>query len=160
MQNIVICSRRCPVNTLFMLIHPVLQMGPPIIVGFIKFRLSEKHTKFKKYSSWFWQSADLLSKRQNHEKAFANYVCFSKSWKKYPRYHKIWNQTCAENFSCLSWQTKKDLFIKQAWKGFRPISTRWGFYGIFWKFLVFFRFFFGNKIKSNKNFKFSELKQF
>ena len=37
----------------------------------IKFRLSEKHTKFEKNLHYgFDKSADLLSKRQNHEEDF------------------------------------------------------------------------------------------
>ena len=42
---------------------------------------------------------------------------------------------------------------KQARKGFRPISARWGFYGIFWDFLKFWGFwgdFFFFEIKNNQ----------
>ena len=48
---------------------------------YVKFGLSEKHTKFEKnLPHGFDKSADLLSKRQNHEEDFfSNYVCFSKS---------------------------------------------------------------------------------
>ena len=47
----------------------------------VKFRFSEKHTKIWKINPYgFDKSADLLSKRQNHEgDFFSNYVCFSKS---------------------------------------------------------------------------------
>ena len=60
----------------------------------IKFGLSEKKTKFeKKLPCGFDKSADLLSKRQNHEEDCFKYVCFSKS----PNFKK----------------TKKLLFLKQ-----------------------------------------------
>ena len=47
---------------------------------FVKLGLSEKHTRFEKnLPHGFDKSADLLSKWQNHEEDFSNYVCFSKS---------------------------------------------------------------------------------
>ena len=46
----------------------------------VKFRLSEKQTKFEKnLPRGFDKSADLLSKWQKMRKVFANYVCFSES---------------------------------------------------------------------------------
>ena len=43
-----------------------------------KFGLSEKHTKFKKnLPHGFDKSADLLSKRQNHEEDFFQIMCAS-----------------------------------------------------------------------------------
>ena len=44
----------------------------------LKFRLSEKHTKFEKnLPHGFDKSADLLSKRQNHEEDFFQIMCAS-----------------------------------------------------------------------------------
>ena len=44
----------------------------------VKFGLSEKHTKLKKnLPHGFYKSADLLSKRQNHEEDFFQIMCAS-----------------------------------------------------------------------------------
>ena len=44
----------------------------------LKFGLSEKHTKFEKNLPYgFDKSADLLSKRQNHEENFFQIMCAS-----------------------------------------------------------------------------------
>ena len=47
-------------------------------MNIINFRLSEKHTKFKKnLPHGFDKSADLLSKRQNHEEDLFQIMCAS-----------------------------------------------------------------------------------
>ena len=42
----------------------------------MKFGLSEKHAKFEKNPHGFEKSADLLSKRQNHEEDFFKFCVF------------------------------------------------------------------------------------
>ena len=83
---------------------------------FLKFRLSEKHTKFEKnLPNGFDKSVDLLSKRQNHEEDFSNYVCFSKSlnFNKIPFHKNIVPYRQKKWVFQFSDTTKMHLFKKQ-----------------------------------------------
>ena len=62
-----------------------------ILLPRLKFGLSEKHTKFEKNLPYgFDKSADLLSKRQNHEEDFFQMLCASqkvRTLKEYPSFN-------------------------------------------------------------------------
>ena len=60
-----------------------------LVMGFIKFGLSEKHKKFENLPHGFDKSADLLSKLQNHEEDFFKLCVLLK---KTELYHRIGNR--------------------------------------------------------------------
>ena len=59
--------------------------------GCLKFGLSEKYTKFRNFTSWFWQISWFFSKHQNHKEYF-QIMCASQ------RVRSLWIKSWIQSF--------------------------------------------------------------